>query len=94
MLSAVHVSVKRCQNFRRVSWNSRSRGQDVKKFGTRAGIRIFVLQCSHNFKTNAAETTGKQEAKLFESNAQHNYFAYLYQMWLEETYPKADVNPP
>ena len=45
-------------------------------------------------KTNAAETTGKQEAKLFESNAQHNYFAYLYQMWLEETYPKADVNPP
>ena len=54
-----------------VSWNSRSRGQDVKKFGTRAGIRIFVLQCSHNFKTNAAETTGKQEAKLFESNAQH-----------------------
>ena len=47
-----------------------SRGQDVKKFGIRAGIRIFVLQCSHNFKTNAAETTGKQEAKLFESNAQ------------------------
>ena len=44
-------------------------GSDVKKFGTRAGIRIFVLQCSHNFKTNAAETTGKQEAKLFESNA-------------------------
>ena len=29
-----------------------------------------VLQCSHIFKTNAAETTGKQEAKLFESNAQ------------------------
>ena len=55
-----------------LSWNSRSRGQDVKKFGTaRAGIRIFVLQCSDNFKTNAAETTGKQEAKLFESNAQH-----------------------
>ena len=23
------------------------------------------------FKTNAAETTGKQEGKLFESNAQH-----------------------
>ena len=45
--------------------------RDVKKFGTtRAGIRIFVLQCSHNFKTNGAETTGKQEAKLFESNAQ------------------------
>ena len=31
----------------------------------------FCIQCSHNFKTNAAETTGKQEAKLFESNAQH-----------------------
>ena len=54
-----------------VSLNSRSRGRDVKKFSTRAGNRIFVLQCSHNFKTNAAETTGKQEAKLFESNAQH-----------------------
>ena len=76
-----------------VSWNSRSRGQDVKKFGTRAGIRIFVLQCSHNFKTNAAETTGKQEAKLFESNAQH-LLIYIYQMWLEETYPNAGVNPP
>ena len=74
-----------------VSWNSRSRGQDVKKFGTRAGIRIFVLQCSHNFKTNTAETTGKQEATLFESNAQH---LLVYTMWLEETYPKAGVNPP
>ena len=72
VLSAVHVSAKRMlskfQTY--VSWNSRSRGQDAKKFGTRAGIRIFVVQCSHNFKTNVAETTGKQEAKLFESNAQ------------------------
>ena len=31
----------------------------------------FLYTSSHNFKTNAAETTGKQEAKLFESNAQH-----------------------
>ena len=73
MLSAVHVSIKRMlskfQTY--VSWNSRSRRQDVKKFGTRAGIRSFELQCSHNFKINAAKTTGKQEAKLFKSNAQH-----------------------
>ena len=63
----VHVLIKRMlSKFQTsVSWNSRSRGQDVKKFGTRAGIRIFVLRCSHNLETNAVETTGKQEGKLF-----------------------------
>ena len=95
MLSAVHVSVKRCQNFRHVFRGTLDREVRMSRslvLGQES--EFFVLQCSHNFKTNAAETTGKQEAKLFESNAQYNYFAYLYQMWLEETYPKADVNPP
>ena len=43
-----------------------SRGQDVKRFGTSAGIKIFV------HLENAVDRTGKQEVTLFDPKEMHN----------------------